>query len=249
MITLFQVFISHVLPTFIDPERYFEREINVYTKLCVEITWFMAIQDPPMVFIDIIDRGANFDTEYFQKYKHCTGNKFDYLVWPALVLFPGGPLVVKGVAMPIKKKHAIHDVDKRLSDEPKRKMKMPYGNIAATDYSPRNPETLVDLEMESDDDNSWERDDPPHIAPQEYPPTVRDRRVDPASPYFHSPEHETGIPAINIIEPTEGSSENMDTGLMSRRSVGRHKGATPRLVGKPDLTVQWKKKGRMPSAP
>ena len=244
---LFQVFISHVVPTFIDPDRYCEREINVYVKLCVEITWFMSIQDPPMVFIDKIDRGAEFDTDFFRKYKNNNGHKFDYLVWPALLLFERGPLVVKGVAQPIKKKHAIYDVQQPQSDEPHRKLKMPDSNIAYVEQSPRDPEAWVDLEMESDDDNSWERDSP-HTPPQVYrQDPVRDDRIDPLSPYFHSPEQNTGIPVINVIEPSDDSYDHTEKARTPRRSP---KGSTPYHMNKMgnDLTVQWKK-GRMPSAP
>lgn len=257
-----KAFISHVLPTFIDPERYFEREISVYTKLCVEISWFMCIQDPPMTFIDRIERGADFEMDFFRKYKNCTGNKFDYLVWPALLLFEGGPLVVKGVAKPIKKKHNIYESGQPETEVPQRKMKMPsYGDVAYTDttevdMAARDPEDWVDLRMDDDiddyDDDSWNRPTP-RTPPQVYKHApVRDDGKEASSPYFqpHDQTTKNGVPAINIIKDTperENEAMNLD------RTKGRKKGSSPHDMDKTDgnLTIQWKKgkNSRMPSAP
>ena len=229
----------------------------MYTKLCVEVTWFMCIQDPPMAFVDRINRGAEFETDYFRKFKGSGGNKFDYLVWPALLLYKGGPLVVKGVAQPIKKKHAIQEGHMSPTEVPNRKMKMPsHGSQPYTDdvvMATREPEDWVDLNMEEED--PWNQANA-QTPPQGYKQTpTRDDRMEPSSPYFdpHNQNRNTDIPIINITEATDN---DLNRAGSSRRSKGNPNNSYPyNFNSEPggDLTVQWKKsKGRdnrMPSAP
>ena len=248
-----QVFTTHIIPTFIDPDRYFEREITVYTKLCVEITWYMCIQDPPMAFIDRINRGAEFETDYFRKFRGCHGNKFDYLVWPALLMYKGGPLVVKGVAQPIKKKHAVHEERLPESEVPYSTMKMPSRGTQRpyTDdvvMSHREPDVFVDQAME---DDPWAQ---PHnqTPSQGYRQTpTYDERIEPSTPYFdpHNKHRDAEIPVINVTEATDLDEQNRS------RSSRRSKGDSYTFDSDPGhgLTSQWKKSkmrdNRMPSAP
>lgn len=71
--------------------------VKKYTDKCVELTWFMNVQDPPMVLVwpDMVE----FDslTDYF-RYFTLTGTYLDHEVWPALLLCKDGPMIVKGVA-------------------------------------------------------------------------------------------------------------------------------------------------------
>ena len=229
----------------------------MYTKLCVEISWYMCIQDPPMVFIDRINRGAEFETDYFRKFRGCSGNKFDYLVWPALLMYKGGPLVVKGVAQPIKKKHAVQEEKLSENEVPYSKMKMPSRDSQRpyTDdvvMTTRDPEDFVDQTMEED---PWGQ--PNQQTPsQGYRQTpTYDDRMEPSTPYFdpHNKNRDTEIPVINIREAT---SDGQYRAGSSRRSKGEQSNSYPyNFDSDPGngLTAQWKKNkmrdNRMPSAP
>lgn len=71
--------------------------VNKYIDRCLEIMWLMNVQDPPMTLKWPIEN-QNTD-EMLQRFRHFTkfGIQLDYVVWPALLLYEGGPLVVKGV--------------------------------------------------------------------------------------------------------------------------------------------------------
>lgn len=60
----------------------------------------MTLQDPPMFLLSKIIRKADFDSDLFRPYTK-SGDKYDFLVWPPLVLHENGPVVVKGVAQPL----------------------------------------------------------------------------------------------------------------------------------------------------
>ncbi|XP_060565715.1 uncharacterized protein LOC132724769 [Ruditapes philippinarum] len=71
-----------------------EQHLIVYIKECLKLSWLMVIQDPPMA---IVLKPETDTYENFKAYK--TRGKFlKYIVWPALLLMEGGPLVTKGVA-------------------------------------------------------------------------------------------------------------------------------------------------------
>jgi hypothetical protein len=70
-----------------------------YMTRCVELTWYMNILEPPMVLLYMAQRYSNFDTKYFMYYSR-EGHKFDYVVWPALLLHENGRLMIRGVAQP-----------------------------------------------------------------------------------------------------------------------------------------------------
>lgn len=72
----------------------------MFIKKCVEICWLMGMQDPPVVMESSIQRGGNFDKELFRHYTK-SGDIIDYLVWPALRLYDGGPVLCKGIVQPI----------------------------------------------------------------------------------------------------------------------------------------------------
>ena len=77
-----------------------------YASKCVEVVWWMCVQDPPIELCD-----PNSDLESHQSY-HLkesvdpvkyraytkTGNTINYIVWPYLRLFKEGPILFKGVA-------------------------------------------------------------------------------------------------------------------------------------------------------
>lgn len=213
-----------------------------------------------MAFVDKIDRGAEFNGELFRRYKGCSGHKFDYLVWPALLLYEGGPLVVKGVAQPIKKKHAMHDENKHEYEAPQRKSKIPsapYTDNPNVDMATRNPEDWVDLNMDEEDD-PWAEPNPQTPTQVYTQVPYRDEGMEASSPYFHAHDQNTNreIPTINIIADTEDEEEGLNRGGSSYRSNGKQREPSPYpynagTTAGNDLTVQWKKEkqNRMPSAP
>ncbi|XP_052796182.1 uncharacterized protein LOC128228737 [Mya arenaria] len=69
--------------------------IHSTTTLC----WLMSIQDPPVVLEKSCIKGDAFNELLFTKYKN-SGKTYDYLVWPAVLLSEGGPVIRKGVACP-----------------------------------------------------------------------------------------------------------------------------------------------------
>ncbi|XP_052277633.1 uncharacterized protein LOC127876414 isoform X3 [Dreissena polymorpha] len=75
-----------------------ENSIFTYVKACASICWQMRIHQPPVCidFVEVDDQ-TPFNTA---SYKHYTksGPRIEYVVWPALYLHEGGPLLSKGVA-------------------------------------------------------------------------------------------------------------------------------------------------------
>ena len=69
--------------------------VQKYISSCVEIMWLMVVQDPPLALS--ISSSSRFDTQVFREYTK-RGPDVDYVVWPALLLHEGGPLLCKGVA-------------------------------------------------------------------------------------------------------------------------------------------------------
>lgn len=67
-----------------------------FTRKCVELTWLMCVQEPPVV-LDSLDDYDKFDTNCYKAFTK-QGKTVDYYVWPALLLHEGGPLLAKGVA-------------------------------------------------------------------------------------------------------------------------------------------------------
>lgn len=68
-----------------------------YITRCVELCWLMRIQDPPVVLSWAIPEDRVFDTNTY-KYYLSTGKELDYVVWPCMYMFDGGPMIMKGVA-------------------------------------------------------------------------------------------------------------------------------------------------------
>ncbi|XP_033743669.1 uncharacterized protein LOC117329699 [Pecten maximus] len=66
-----------------------------YSRSCVELCWYMCLQDPPVVMMATITDKATKD--HFRAYTR-SGKFLGYIVWPALFLYEGGPLLYKGVA-------------------------------------------------------------------------------------------------------------------------------------------------------
>ncbi|XP_060065873.1 golgin subfamily A member 6-like protein 24 [Ylistrum balloti] len=83
-----------------------EREVNEiksYIRKCLELSWEMVVQQPPMYLQFKVRHGSEADTTKFDFYSH-PGHKTDYLVWPALLRDENGPLLQKGVIQAIPDK-------------------------------------------------------------------------------------------------------------------------------------------------
>ena len=69
--------------------------VQTYINTCVELCWYMVVQDPPVVMRR--DRPSMFDTRLYREYTS-RGQYVDFVVWPTLYLHEGGAVLAKGVA-------------------------------------------------------------------------------------------------------------------------------------------------------
>lgn len=72
-----------------------------YLKKCIEVCWYMVIQDPPMYLETLSLDGSDLDKDTHKVYL-ISGNKVQYVVWPALYQYlhnngRKGPVMIKGV--------------------------------------------------------------------------------------------------------------------------------------------------------
>ncbi|KAL3878448.1 hypothetical protein ACJMK2_030798 [Sinanodonta woodiana] len=76
--------------------------VKRYIDRCTEVCWYMSVQDPQL-FMD----GSKSPDEIFDSNKHTEytkkGTYEEFVVWPALYLYKGGPMLSKGVAQGTKK--------------------------------------------------------------------------------------------------------------------------------------------------
>ncbi|XP_060565681.1 uncharacterized protein LOC132724742 [Ruditapes philippinarum] len=77
-----------------------KEEVQAYKRKCVELCWLMVVQNPPLILSTTAQQ--QFDTNLYKDYTK-RGKYVDYVVWPALLLHEGGPLLSKGVAQGCKK--------------------------------------------------------------------------------------------------------------------------------------------------
>ncbi|KAK3594515.1 hypothetical protein CHS0354_030862 [Potamilus streckersoni] len=80
------------------------KQIQVYLKECIEICWMMNLQEKPMhldINVQMKEGHHYFDSDKFRSFTE-TGQHVAFVVWPALYLFEGGPLLKKGVAQGFK---------------------------------------------------------------------------------------------------------------------------------------------------
>ncbi|XP_060571875.1 titin homolog [Ruditapes philippinarum] len=68
-----------------------------FVQKCLELCWLMAIQDPPLYLtLENCKTGQIFDRNTFKEYTK-SGGYIEFVVWPAVFLEKGGPLLCKGV--------------------------------------------------------------------------------------------------------------------------------------------------------
>ncbi|KAK3607020.1 hypothetical protein CHS0354_020445 [Potamilus streckersoni] len=82
-----------LVPNGINPHN---KHLLTYTLNCVEIMWFMSVQDPPIV-ISCVKEGDRFDVSLYRAYTK-SGTIVDFCVWPLVLLAENGPILSKGVA-------------------------------------------------------------------------------------------------------------------------------------------------------
>lgn len=73
-------------------------KLLAYVDKCVELTWYMRIQDPPMHLHCLQEKETISKTEF--AFHGRKGKTTLVCVWPALLLFEGGHLVTKGHVLP-----------------------------------------------------------------------------------------------------------------------------------------------------
>ncbi|XP_053399062.1 putative leucine-rich repeat-containing protein DDB_G0290503 [Mercenaria mercenaria] len=99
---LYKMYVSHLKQSSNKTLRT-ATEVGSYTSECLEICWFMVIQDPPVAFAPLLRKGSGFNTDLYKPYTS-SGTHIDYVVWPPLLLHEGGPILAKGVAQGYGKK-------------------------------------------------------------------------------------------------------------------------------------------------
>ncbi|XP_060584758.1 uncharacterized protein LOC132740788, partial [Ruditapes philippinarum] len=73
--------------------KYSDERIIAYVDKAVELTWWMAVQDPPVYMCPTT---THFDSNLYKPYTR-SGKTPDFFVWPALKLYKYGGLLMKGV--------------------------------------------------------------------------------------------------------------------------------------------------------
>ncbi|CAG2242072.1 unnamed protein product [Mytilus edulis] len=90
-------FRHHVIQQYDIDEYQKLDKVTRYLQKCVEVTWYMNVQDPPM---GLLWPNTNENEISLNCFRHFTkfGNKLEHEVWPALLIHDQGPVIVKGVA-------------------------------------------------------------------------------------------------------------------------------------------------------
>ncbi|XP_053399686.1 golgin subfamily A member 6-like protein 22 [Mercenaria mercenaria] len=104
-------------------------DVEDFVKESFELLWLLVIQDPPVVFHPIAEKGDVLDLDIYKSYK-TTGRYITFTVFPALLLHEDGPVLAMGVAEgddqpKTKHKHDLRsrntntpkDVDQKIKDE------------------------------------------------------------------------------------------------------------------------------------
>lgn len=93
---LFQLYIR-------QNEQEFTELMKDFAEECIAICWLTQVQDPPMAFEFNYDHGVQLDKDLMRQFT-VSGDIVDYVVWPIMRLTSDGPVMVKSVVQPIKKK-------------------------------------------------------------------------------------------------------------------------------------------------
>ncbi|XP_062601177.1 uncharacterized protein LOC134262871 [Saccostrea cucullata] len=98
-----QVFTQQKLSELLPDEKTRQDErVVTYVSKCVELCWYMCMQDPPMELV-FPQKGETMDKNLFSHHGR-KGKVVDICVWAALLLHKEGPVVCKGYVLPEEKK-------------------------------------------------------------------------------------------------------------------------------------------------
>ncbi|OWF54872.1 uncharacterized protein LOC110467039 isoform X2 [Mizuhopecten yessoensis] len=75
-------------------------KFNPYIRKLVELCWFLVLQDPPMHLHWDIKYADFVDRDMYDNFT-LNGRRYDFIVWPAMLLYKDGPLLSKGIIQPI----------------------------------------------------------------------------------------------------------------------------------------------------
>jgi hypothetical protein len=76
-------------------EKKIIKHLEEYAMECVEVTWYLCAEDPPVCMV--LDEGTQqqFDETLYEPSTK-RGAMIDYILWPALKQSENGPVLVKG---------------------------------------------------------------------------------------------------------------------------------------------------------
>ncbi|KAH3839870.1 hypothetical protein DPMN_113308 [Dreissena polymorpha] len=74
----------------------FAKTIPTFVRDCIRACWLMNLHEPALVALNNIAHGTDFDSNKYEIYTK-EGNTVYYMVWPAILLHEGGPVLAKGV--------------------------------------------------------------------------------------------------------------------------------------------------------
>ncbi|KAJ8298127.1 hypothetical protein KUTeg_024658 [Tegillarca granosa] len=71
---------------------------SMYISKCIDVSWMIAVhQQVPYIQWEVDCENAINDSIYRRYNSDGPGSTVDYLVWPAILVYPDGPLICKGV--------------------------------------------------------------------------------------------------------------------------------------------------------
>ncbi|CAC5404543.1 unnamed protein product [Mytilus coruscus] len=94
-----EIFENHIKEKLLEGDK-ISKELVSYVEQCVDLIWYMCIQQPPMEIRWAV-KGDKFNKEQF-RFSGRKGKKYRMTVWPAVFLHKEGPLVAPGYAVPDK---------------------------------------------------------------------------------------------------------------------------------------------------
>ena len=69
---------------------------TTFFEKCIHLCWHMAIKEPVMHLDEELIQDTVYDKSVYREFVK-SGDKVTFVVWPALFLHEGGPLLNKGV--------------------------------------------------------------------------------------------------------------------------------------------------------
>ncbi|XP_052077543.1 uncharacterized protein LOC127715522 isoform X2 [Mytilus californianus] len=94
-----EIFENHIKEKHLKADQ-ISKELVSFVEQCVDLIWYMCIQQPPMEMTWAV-KGGQFNKEQF-RFSGRKGKKYRMTVWPAVNLHKHGPVVSQGYALPLK---------------------------------------------------------------------------------------------------------------------------------------------------